>query len=248
ERLMKQGRVSADLKWQPLDPGKIAEYVAHSWYEDSTDGLKPNEGKTAPKEDKSAAYSWIKSPRYDGTVYEVGPLARVVVSYAAGQPEVKTLVDWALSAIDAKPQVVFSVLGRHLARGLYTKLVADTMPAWLLQLKPGEPAYISSEIPEESRGMGLVDAARGALGHWIEVKNKRISRYQCVVPSTWNMSPRDNDEQPGPLEQALIGTKVRDEANPFELVRIVRSFDPCLACAVHVVSPKGRSLSQFRIG
>ena len=96
--------------------------------------------------------------------------------------------------------------------------------------------------------MGLVDGARGALGHWIEIKDKRISRYQCVVPSTWNMSPQDDAGQAGPLEQALIGTRVRDEANPFELVRIVRSFDPCLACAIHVMAPKGKTLARFRVG
>jgi hydrogenase large subunit len=247
-RLMKQGMVSTDLKWQPVDPAKIAEYVAHSWYEDSTTGLKPAEGETKPSENKSKAYTWVKSPRYEGKVYEVGPLARILASYVSGQPAVKALVESALSTAGIEPQEMFSVLGRHLARALYTKVVADSMEDWLLQLKPGEPVYVPYEIPEESRGMGLVDGARGALGHWIEIKNKRINRYQCVVPSTWNMSPRDDREQPGPLEQALIGTKVKDEANPFELVRIVRSFDPCLACAIHVVTPKGRTLTRFRIG
>ena len=135
-----------------------------------------------------------------------------------------------------------------MARALCAKVLADSMGDWLLQLKPGEPVYVPYEIPDESKGMGLVDGARGALGHWIEIKNKRISRYQCVVPSTWNMSPQDDQGQPGPLEQALIGTRVRDEANPFELVRIVRSFDPCLACAIHVMTPKGRSLTRFRVG
>jgi len=247
ERLLKQGRVSADLKWQPLDPGKIAEYVACSWYDDSSNGLSPTQGETRPSEGKAGAYSWIKSPRYEGKVYEVGPLARIMVSYVAGQPAVKELVDWGLSTIGAQPDMAFSVLGRHLARALYTKVVADSMADWLLQLKPGEPAYTTYEIPEESRGMGLVDGARGALGHWIEIKNKRIGRYQCVVPSTWNMSPCDDQGQPGPLEQALIGTKVRDEANPFEIVRIVRSFDPCLACAIHLITPKGRDLGEFQV-
>jgi hydrogenase large subunit len=248
KRLMKQGTVSADLKWQPVDPAKIAEYVTHSWYEDSPAGLKPTEGETKPSENKSKAYSWVKSPRYEGKVYEVGPLARVLASYVSGQPAVKALVDSALSTAGIEPQAMFSVLGRHLSRALYTKVLVDSMGDWLLQLKPGEPVYIPYEIPEESMGMGLVDGARGALGHWIEIKNKRINRYQCVVPSTWNMSPRDDRDQPGPLEQALIGTKVKDEANPFELVRIVRSFDPCLACAIHVITPKGRTLSKFRVG
>jgi Ni,Fe-hydrogenase I large subunit len=170
----------------------------------------------------------------------------MMVSYAAGQSTVKALLDSVLSSLSLRPEVMFSVLGRHLARALETKLVADSMADWLLQLKPGEPVYIPYDIPEEATGMGLVEGARGALGHWIEIRNKRISRYQCVVPSTWNMSPRDDREQPGPLEQALTGAKVSDEANPFELVRIVRSFDPCLACAVHVVTPKGRGLGAFR--
>jgi hydrogenase large subunit len=245
-RLMKQGTVSSDLQWQPVDPARIAECVAHSWYEDSTAALKPAEGETRPDENKQAAYSWVKAPRYAGKVYEVGPLARILTGYVCGQPEVKSLVDSALSAAGVGPQAMFSVLGRHLARALYAKVLADAMGDWLLQLKPGEPVYVASEIPEESKGMGLVDGARGALGHWIEIRDKRISRYQCVVPSTWNMSPKDDRGQPGPLEQALIGTKVRDEANPFELVRIVRSFDPCLACAVHVLTPKGRDLGRFQ--
>jgi hydrogenase large subunit len=247
-RLMKQGTVSADLRLQPVDPAKIAEYVANSWYEDSTTGLKPAEGLTVPTENWDKGYSWVKAPRYEGNVYEVGPLARVLASYLSGQPAIKTLVDSAMSAAGIDPKALFSVLGRHLARALCAKLLADSMGDWLLQLKPGEPVYVPYEIPEESKGMGLVDGARGALGHWIEIKNKRISRYQCVVPSTWNMSPQDDQGQPGPLEQALIGTRVRDEANPFELVRIVRSFDPCLACAIHVMTPKGRSLTRFRVG
>ncbi len=248
ETLMKQGAVSTDLKWQQVDPGKIAEYVGHSWYEDSAGGIKPVGGETKPSEDKDRAYSWVKSPRYEGKVYEVGPLARIVATYVCGQPAVKAAVDSALSSAGIGLQSLFSVLGRHLTRALYTKVLADSMGDWLLQLKPGEPVYVPYEIPEESTGMGLLEGARGALGHWIEIRNKRIHRYQCVVPSTWNMSPRDDHEQPGPLEQALIGTRVRDETNPFELLRIVRSFDPCLGCAVHVVTPRGRTLSRFRAG
>jgi hydrogenase large subunit len=121
------------------------------------------------------------------------------------------------------------------------------MPQWLLQLKPGEPVYVDYTIPEESTGMGLIDGARGALGHWIEIKEGKIANYQCVVPSTWNLCPRDNQGQPGPVEQALEGTKIKDESNPFEIVRIVRSFDPCLACAIHLITPKGKSLGKFRV-
>jgi hydrogenase large subunit len=121
------------------------------------------------------------------------------------------------------------------------------MEKWLLGLKIGEPTFAEYAIPEEGRGMGLTEAARGALGHWIEIKDKKIANYQCVVPTTWNASPKDDGGKPGPIEQAIIGTKIRDEGNPFEIVRIVRSFDPCLACAVHLITPKARDLGRFRV-
>jgi hydrogenase large subunit len=247
KRLFRQGTVDADLNLSPLDVSAITEDVKHSWYDDSTTGRKSDQGETIPKEDKAGAYSWIKSPRYNGQVYEVGPLARVMATYLAGDKKVKSIVDPALARFKAGPEVMFSTLGRHLARAVSCKVIADTMSSWLLEIKPGEPVYQEYEIPDESTGMGLVDAARGALGHFIRIKDKRIANYQCVVPSTWNMSPRDDKEQPGPLEQALTGTKIRDEANPFEVVRIVRSFDPCLACAVHLITPKGRKLGEYRI-
>jgi hydrogenase large subunit len=247
DRLLKQGTISTDLKLEAIDTNKIMEHVKHSWYDNSSTGKHPTQGETKPSYGKNGAYSWVKSPRYDGKVYEVGPLARMVATYASGDPTVKALVDSVLSRFKASPAVLFSVLGRHAARALYTKFVADTMPGWLLQLKPGEPAYVDYEIPDESKGMGLVDAARGALGHWIEVKDKRIANYQCVVPSTWNLCPRDDMGQPGPVEQALIGTKINDENNPFEIGRIVRSFDPCLACAIHVITPRGKEIGTFKV-
>jgi hydrogenase large subunit len=247
KRLMKQGTVSTDLKLGALDMNKIMEYVKHSWYADSSTGKHPSKGMTEPQLGKKGAYTWVKAPRYDTKVYEVGPLARIAATYASGEPTVKKLVDSVLSKFKASPKALFSVLGRHAARALYTKFLADSMPEWLLQLKPGEPAYIDYTIPGEAFGMGLVDGARGALGHWIEVKDKKIANYQCVVPSTWNMSPKDDNGQPGPVEQALIGTKIKDENNPFELGRIIRSFDPCLACAIHVITPKGKTLGIYKI-
>jgi hydrogenase large subunit len=247
ERLLKQGTMSTDLKLGALDANKIMEYVKHSWYTDSSTGNHPSEGITEPQYGKKGAYSWVKSPRYDGKVYEVGPLASMAITYVKGEPTVKSLVDSVLSRFKASPKALFSVLGRHAARALYTKYVADSMPAWLLQLKPGEPAYVDYEIPDESAGMGLVDGARGALGHWIQVKDKKIASYQCVVPSTWNFGPKDDQGQPGPVEQALIGTRIKDENNPFEIGRIVRSMDPCLACAIHVITPKGKTLGIYKV-
>jgi len=221
--------------------------VKHSWYADSISGRHPSQGDVVPEEGKKGAYSWLKSPRYDGTVFEVGPLARIMVNYVGGNPRVKSLVDSALSQANLKPEAMFSVMGRNLARALETKLVADAMPDWILQLKPGEPAYTSYELPEESTGMGLVGAARGALGHWIQIKDGKIANYQVITPSTWNISPKDDRNQLGPLEQAIVGTKIKDEANPFEIVRIVRAFDPCLACSVHLLSPKGDDLGRFTV-
>ena len=247
KRFFRPGITSADLKFDQFDPMKITEEVRHSWYADSISGKHPSQGDVVPDEQKNGAYSWLKSPRYGRKVFEVGPLARIMVNYVAGNPAVKSLVDSALSQARLKPKDMFSVMGRNLARALETKLIADAMPDWILQLKPGEPAYISYKLPDQSSGMGLVGAARGALGHWIEIKEGKIANYQVITPSTWNISPRDDNDQPGPLEQALTGTKIKDEANPFEIVRIVRAFDPCLACSIHLVSPKGHDLRRFRV-
>ena len=247
KRFFRPGVTSSDLKFGEFDPALITEEVKHSWYSDSITGKHPSKGDVVPDEVKKGAYSWLKSPRYGGKVYEVGPLARILVNYVGGNPTVKGLVDSTLSKANLKPEAVFSVMGRNLARALETKLIADAMPDWILQLKPGEPAYISYELPEESTGMGLMGGARGALGHWIEIKERKIANYQVITPSTWNISPRDDRNQPGPLEQALVGTKIKDEANPFEIVRIVRAFDPCLACSIHLLSPKGNDLGRFRV-
>jgi len=233
KRLFKQGTTSADFKPGNLDTNKITEGVTHSWYEDYPNGRHPSQGETKPEYGKKGAYSWVKAPRYDGKVHEVGPLARIAVTYAHGNPIVKNMVDSALAQLKAPPSVLFSVMGRHLARALSAKLTADSMEKWLLELKPGESTFVEYSIPEEGTGVGLTEAARGALGHWIEIKNKKIANYQCVVPTTWNASPRDDNGNPGPIEQAIIGTKIQDKDNPFEIVRIVRSFDPCLGCAIH---------------
>lgn len=246
-RLFRQGTVSPRLTLEELDVSKISEEVRHSWYADATTAKHPAQGETKPGHGKEGAYSWIKSPRYDGKVYEVGPLARVLTTYASGNVRMKSLVDSVLTRFRVSPSALYSVLGRHVARALETKFIADSMPGWLLELKPGEPAYIEQAVPEEAIGMGLIEAARGALGHWIEIRERKIANYQVITPTTWNASPRDDKGQPGPLEQALTGVKIRDEANPFEIVRVLRSFDPCLACAVHLITAKGKSLGEFRV-
>ena len=246
KRLLSSGVVSAKGKARAVDVGKIAEHVKHSRYDDSC-AAAPAEGLTLPDPEKQGAYSWLKAPRYDGAAAEVGPLARAIVGYASGDETIKADVDAALSAAKLAPEKLPSVLGRHLARALEARWVCNAMAGWLEQLKPGESAAAELTIPESGAGAGMTDAPRGALGHWIQIKEGKIDRYQLVVPTTWNASPRDAEGVPGPIEQALIGTPVKDKDNPFEVVRIVRSFDPCLACAVHVLTARGEILGRYRI-
>ncbi len=247
KRLQPHGTLDgATLSHSPLEPSRITEDVQHSWYK-SRSHLPPSDGQTEVDPMKPGAYSFLKAPRYDGDAYEVGPLARVLVAYVTGDSTTRKLVDGALAALRAGVPALFSVLGRHAARALECKIVADAMADWLLELRPGEPSCAVYDLPESGSGMGLTEGPRGALGHWIAIENGVISNYQAVVPTTWNCSPRDDGGQPGACEQALEGTKVKDAENPFELVRIVRSFDPCIACAVHMVTPKGNEIGRFQV-
>lgn len=226
KQLFKRG-CYANGQFAPVDKNKITEEVKYSWFADSTTGRYPGEGATEPAPGKSGAYSWLKAPRYNGLPYEVGPLAR---QWVGKQKDVLGLGEKA-----------FSVLGRHFARALETSQVAHAMFDWLDQLVPGEPTFTPFDVPQEGMGVGLHEAPRGALGHWITIRDHRIDNYQAVVPTTWNGGPRDDRGQRGPIEEALVGSPVKDPNNPFELVRIVRSFDPCIACAVHVLEIKGVS-------
>jgi len=220
-------------KLQPLDPEAITEDVSQSFFA-SASGRKPADGETTAASDKAGAYSWLKAPRYQSQVMEVGPLARVLVAYHDGSnPALKQATDGLLKALGREPKDLVSVMGRHAARALECKLLADRCAQWVDQLVPGAPAFNDFEVPESGQGFGLTEAARGALGHWLEIRGHKISNYQCVVPTTWNCSPRDDRGVAGPMEQALVGTPVADPENPIEAVRVVRSFDPCLACAVH---------------
>jgi hydrogenase large subunit len=238
------GTIGADLKAGPFDASQITESIRHAWYEAGSDPLPPSRGETNPKPGKEGGYSWIKAPRYGGKVHEGGPLARVLLAYSRGDPVIVPLVDDALSALGVEADALHSVLGRHLARALECKVVADAMAEWVLELTPGEPAFAPYDLPKDGEGAGLVSAPRGALGHWVRIEDGRIAHYQCVVPTTWNASPMDDAGEPGPMEQALLGTPVKDPENPFEIVRIVRSFDPCLACAIHVIPRRSSGRSR----
>ncbi|UCG61323.1 MAG: nickel-dependent hydrogenase large subunit [Candidatus Zixiibacteriota bacterium] len=226
---------------------KLSEYVKYSRYS-SASGNHPSKGETTPDLYKEGAYSWLKAPRYDGEVVEVGPLSRIGVAHLTGASEtVSKMVTDTLARFNAPVGALFSVLGRHAARALEAKVVADRCAQWVTQLQPGKPAHTPFSIPQQGEGIGLTEAPRGALGHWISIKDKKINRYQCVVPTTWNGSPCDDKGCKGPMEQALIGTPIADIENPIEAGRVVRSFDPCIACAVHVVTPDKQRLATFRV-
>jgi Ni,Fe-hydrogenase I large subunit len=257
-------------KVHKVDHEKITEYVTHSWYEYS-DGNKtskhPWDGETnyrytgpqPPYEylDTDGKYSWLKAPRYDDKPMEVGPLARMLVAYASGHKRVKEVIDSVLQKLGVGPSALFSTLGRVAARGVETLVTAEQIPVWLGQLaenmKKGDlrihsrEGWDPSEWPKEARGYGFHEAPRGALGHWLSIEGRRIKNYQCVVPSTWNGSPRDAKDQRGPYEAALIGTPVADPEQPVEILRTVHSFDPCMACAVHVLDPEGREVTRIKV-
>src|ERR1035438_1441654 len=189
---------------------------------------------------------------------EVGPLARALVAYAAGVVEVKEAVDGVLKKLGAGPAALYSTLGRVAARALESQIVVGRLEGWLDQLERNinsgdlriadTAKWDPSSWPSSARGFGPHEVPRGSLGHWVEISNGTISRYQAVVPTTWNASPRDAQGQPGPYEQALVGTPVADPSRPLELLRTVHSFDPCLACAVHVLdAERGRQRTMLSV-
>jgi hydrogenase large subunit len=202
---------------QPVDVAAIAEQVSSSWYADSTSNLNPAFGATTPQHPKNSAYSWLKAPRYSGQTYETGALARMWINadYTRG----------------------ISVMDRHLARARETLKIAEVLQGWVDEIIVGAPVYTECPVPASASSYGLTEAPRGALGHWLQISNSRISRYQVITPTCWNASPRDDRGQRGPIEQALIGTPVHNIDEPIEVLRIIHSFDPCMSCAVHVLRP-----------
>lgn len=248
----------------------IQEFVAHSWYDyqaGKDTGLHPYRGETQlnysgpqpPYEnlDTAASYSWLKSPRWKGHAMEVGPLARVLMLYASGHEPTKDLAHKALAQLDLPIEALFSTMGRTAARTLECKIFADAMPQWydalMANIKAGDVRTVNDTLwepstwPKHAQGVGFMEAPRGALGHWIVIDDGRITNYQAVVPSTWNAGPRDAAGIEGPYEAALKGQSVKDPKQPLEILRTIHSFDPCLACAVHVVDPDGEELIRVRV-
>ena len=235
---------------------RVTEHVARAWYEGG-DARHPHIGETKPLKENpqyrpgGGKYSWFKAPRYDGDACEVGPLSRVLVAYANGHKDIKPLVDSTLQKLGIEAKHLFSTLGRTAARGLETVAIGKAIQGWVLELvenlKTGDTkTYQAWDMPGKALGYGLNDVPRGSLGHWIQIENKKIKNYQYVVPSTWNLGPRDEKGQLGPVEEALIGTPIADPKKPLEVLRTVHSFDPCIACGVHVIDPDSNQVYKIK--
>ena len=251
------------------DPEQVQEYVNNSWYEyskgDKT-GLHPWDGETkfnytGPKPpyehlDFTQKYSWVKTPRWKGHPMEVGPLSRMLVGYASGRADYKEVIESTLKALDVPVTALFSTLGRTAARGLETKLVTgwalEFYQELLANIKNGDSRtqnnvkWEPDSWPLKAKGIGMVEAPRGALSHYIVIEDKKIANYQLVVPTTWNASPRDLKGQRSAFEESLIGTPVADPKIPLEVLRTIHSFDPCLACAVHLYDENGTTIHALK--
>jgi hydrogenase large subunit len=255
----------------PRDFQKMQEFITHSWYEQSAGdqtGLHPWQGETKfnytgpqpPYEqlEVEQKYSWLKAPRWAETPMEVGPLARVLAMYASGHAQTKELVDFVLKTLNAPLTAVFSTLGRTAARAIETKVFADYMLKTYNDLidtiKAGDTQTFNGDKwepiswPSHAEGFGYMEAPRGALGHWVVIDGGKISNYQMVVPTTWNGSPRDHKGQPGAYEASLVGTPLAKPEWPLEILRTIHSFDPCMACAIHMVDTDGNELGEVATG
>ena len=256
-------------KVHPVDPANVTEYVTHSWYQyagGDQNAKHPYQGETSPKYtgpkppfehlEVDQKYSWLKAPRYQDHAMEVGPLSRMLVAYASGHPEVKAAVDGVLAKLNAPATALFSTLGRIAARAIEAHVMAGQVSTWVaelgdklghgdLRIHNGEK-WDPDTWPKEAQGFGFHEAPRGSLGHWVHIENKKIKNYQCVVPTTWNAGPRDAKGQRGAYEASLLKTPIADPERPVEILRTVHSFDPCLACAVHVVDARGRIYAHLK--
>jgi hydrogenase large subunit len=245
---------------EPFFRENVTESIARAWY-DGTWSKHPFEETTDPKYTKfedNAKYSWVKAPRFKGNPMQVGPLAQVLVGFALGH---KATVKWATKTLDTAgaiantkltPAVLHSTLGRHAARMIRTQVIAElAQKHWNLlvnNIAKGDTAIFNEPVfPKgEQRGFGFHEAPRGALSHWVVIRDGKIANYQAVVPSTWNAGPRDERDQPGPYEASLVGNPVADPTRPLELIRTVHSFDPCLACAIHTVNVEGTEIAKVK--
>jgi len=228
------GGTVVDGKWEALDVNAITEDVAYSRFQETGGARHPSQGETLADPRKGRAYSWVKAPRYRIQPMEVGPLARTIVDLKAPRPgPLAAEVGAVAKTLGVPAEKLYSVLGRHFCRAIESRVVYRAAMQWLDEIALNQSPAQDFNLPKEGAGYGLTEAERGALGHWITIENYKIRRYQCVVPTTWFCSPRDSAGKPGPVEKALEGVEVANAAQPLEAGRVVRSFDPCLACAIH---------------
>lgn len=249
---------------------EIQEFVARAWYDygvGKEGGLHPYQGETrfaytGPEPpyqqlDVETQYSWLKSPRWRGQPVEVGPLARVLMLYASGDMRIGELVDGALRSLELPLEALYSTMGRTAARTLETQFMVEAMDGWygqlLANIRGGDVRTFNEELwspdtwPKRAQGVGYMEAPRGALGHWIVIEEGKTANYQAVVPSTWNAGPRDAQDQRGPYEAALEGHVLSNPEQPIEILRTLHSFDPCIACAVHLTDPRGEELLRIQV-
>lgn len=255
----------------PYDHEQVKEYVASSWYEYEDGpgtGLHPWDGETTPRYtgpeppwtylQDHEQYTWMKAPRYQERPMEVGPLARMLVGYASGHQDIQDVVNDALGRLEVGPEALFSTLGRTAARGVETVLLARKMEDWFDSLigrvRSGDTRTFNGDLwepstwPAQARGYGFLEAARGSLGHWVQIEDGDIRHYQCVVPSTWNCSPRDAQGVSGPYEASLTDNHpLVDPERPLEILRTIHSFDPCMACGVHVLDAEGQEVVKVTV-
>lgn len=237
-----------------FDPNKITEGVAHSWYK-GDHPLHPYEGQTIPEFTKmgnqTEKYSWLKAPRYDGIAVETGPLAEMLVAYGLNHAAVKPVVDHVLNVLNLPQEALFSTLGRTACRGIEALIIGRQVDEWLKQfqnnIEKDKQIVENYEAPKNAQGVGILNAPRGGLSHWLVTDdNAKIANFQLVVPTTWNLSPRDEKNMPSACEEALVGTPVANPAKPVEILRTVHSFDPCIACAVHVIDGHTNKVHKFK--
>ena len=238
---------------QAFDPSKIEEHVRHSWYEGDK-AHTPYEGETKPfftKMGDTDRYSWLKAPRYAEKSMETGPLAQVLVAYAQNHKTIKPAVDGVLKALNVGPEALFSTLGRTAARGIQTLVIAQQTENWLNEyennIAKDKQIVEDYAVPANAKGVGFLDAPRGGLSHWIRIEEGKIGNFQLVVPTTWNLGPRDAKGVMGAAEHALVGTPVADPKRPVEILRTIHSFDPCIACAVHVIDGETNEVHKFKV-
>jgi hydrogenase large subunit len=221
--LLKRGAYT-DGKDVEIDPSMVKEYVKYSFFDDATTGLNPTQGKTVPAPDKPGAYSFVKAPRLNDRPHEGGPLARMWVT----NPELSKIGQEKLGVKKLRDigDAAFSILGRHVARAEETVIVANAVEQWLDEIVPGKETYVPAPVPKSAEGIGLTEAPRGALLHYIDIKDSVIANYQITSATIWNANPMDDMGQRGPIEEALIGVPVPDPSNPVNVGRLIRSFDP----------------------